>query len=946
MNEEIGGKLILKTALYALFPALFVGFYISGVMNAISARYPVNEIFTFKAIIGSFQDIGFPTQIFFGLFAIAFMFFWYLMFRICNTDTYNDKLGRGFRIKKNGQYGEAHFEDPKEFKDSLLVQKIEDSYGPIFGQIGEGGTQVCNMNLTRQLYNNHILVVGSSGSGKSYTFSKPFLYQCMKRRESIILTDPDGGLYRDTVKMFQNRGYVVRRFDISKSMSKSDGWQCLSAISRDPKKMVDDSVAFCHTVMSNLNMGKDIHANAAESLLRALIMRVLLAPESEIPEEEKTLIKAYRILQDSGSNGGIDYLEKVFNPELMGIDDEKMVNMILDPFRTFKMTSPNLLGNIMTTLSTSLQSLQGDGIRKILTTDDIDLVLPGKVPCVYYVIINDKDNPYPFISSLFFTCLVNTLSDYADSQKTGRLEIPVNFLLEELANIGIIPGLASMYSVLRKRGINIAAIVQTLGQLEDIYEKSAPAILASATYLYSLSINDPKTAKYFQDRIGEATIAVATEKVDTPRDELFETYHSQSQGAGKRFLMSAAEIQSLDKMKSILIMTGHNPVLLTKYPYVLHPYAAEEDPVDRSSIPDIDDDEGRKLKKEQDEKIRREFYAANEGVDNIDRKYKFSTANSLENSNQTIAEIKNIIAVIKNNFSTSGKKIREEIKKIKTAKDDDQIDDDDAAIEKSMKAAGEEYEKPKEVIIVNGMSKKELKKQEEKKEKAEKKRKKKDKETSENQSKSSHFNMNGLSDISYNDVNTHRPIVNSKDLYAKEGEANERIDLLRNTGYRIPQNNALKPQEAIQYDETNILPQGGENGLGGAKNGQDERLYEEIDEPKSEVSLSKDDMEPIEVYDPTDEDDGSLPNFGNEGFSELSDDFEPFDMNADGQYVPENLEVSEEKLSVDENLFGVSMADRAKEKSDKEFTYRKNDTGKKGKPSNAEDAMFGNLFKN
>ena len=138
-----------------------------------------------------------------------------------------DARGRLFRMSvKRKTYGDAHFETPDEYDTVAIVQKPADAYGTILGQIDDSGKHVINYRMdSKNRANQHIAIVGSSGSGKTFTFSKPYCYQVTKRRESIILTDPDGGLYRDMAGYFEDKGYVVRRFDL-KNLRKSDGWEC------------------------------------------------------------------------------------------------------------------------------------------------------------------------------------------------------------------------------------------------------------------------------------------------------------------------------------------------------------------------------------------------------------------------------------------------------------------------------------------------------------------------------------------------------------------------------------------------------------------------------------------------------------------------------------------------------------------------------------------------
>ena len=55
--------------------------------------------------------------------------------------------------------------------------------------------------------NNNILVIGGSGSGKTYRFVKP---QLMQMSSSFIITDPKGELYRDTSGFLKRNGYDVK----------------------------------------------------------------------------------------------------------------------------------------------------------------------------------------------------------------------------------------------------------------------------------------------------------------------------------------------------------------------------------------------------------------------------------------------------------------------------------------------------------------------------------------------------------------------------------------------------------------------------------------------------------------------------------------------------------------------------------------------------------------
>ncbi len=60
------------------------------------------------------------------------------------------------------------------------------------------------LNTRHTDLNNNILVIGGSGSGKTYRFVKP---QLLQMSSSFIITDPKGELYRDTSSFLKQNGY-------------------------------------------------------------------------------------------------------------------------------------------------------------------------------------------------------------------------------------------------------------------------------------------------------------------------------------------------------------------------------------------------------------------------------------------------------------------------------------------------------------------------------------------------------------------------------------------------------------------------------------------------------------------------------------------------------------------------------------------------------------------
>lgn len=140
--------------------------------------------------------------------------------------------------------------------------------------------------------------------------------------------------------------------------------------------------------------------------------------------DQNTLTDIYKII----ANGDISALDKIFK----GIPQESPARM---SYNIFASGSDTIKASVLTGLGTRLQAFQNKELQELTNATDIDLTLPGRRPCIYYVISSDVDSSRDFLVSLFFTFLFIKLIRYADSRPDGKCENDVYFFLDEFANI-------------------------------------------------------------------------------------------------------------------------------------------------------------------------------------------------------------------------------------------------------------------------------------------------------------------------------------------------------------------------------------------------------------------------------------------------------------------------------------------------------------------------------
>ena len=74
-----------------------------------------------------------------------------------------------------------------------------------------------------------------------------------------------------------------------------------------------------------------------------------------------------------------------------------------------------------------------------MSEDELELDKIGDRKTALFVIISDTDDTFNFVVSIMYSQLFNLLCDKADDVYGGRLPVHVRCLLDEFANIGLIP---------------------------------------------------------------------------------------------------------------------------------------------------------------------------------------------------------------------------------------------------------------------------------------------------------------------------------------------------------------------------------------------------------------------------------------------------------------------------------------------------------------------------
>ena len=403
--------------------------------------------------------------------------------------------------------------------------------------------------------NGNILVIGGSGSGKSASFAIPNAFQMLG---SYIFTDPKGELYDRTAGLFKKNGYEVHVINLA-DPKYSDGYNPLSHIRNTTDVDIITKIISKKDDKGSGNKGDPFWDQTSEALLKAMIYYILF----NRPKEEHSLASCLALVRLGGENEGEDLMNLFM--------DLPFDNPARRAFETIRLGSEKTFSNILVSLAAKLEAFDSEEIAALTSTNTIEFEDLAKKKSVLFFITPESHSTYDFIMNIFFSQLFQRVYEFGD-QNGGALPIPMFLILDEFANIGRIPNFERILSTCRSKRLHISIILQSLDQLEEIYdEKVTQTIMANCSTQLFLGSNAQKTLETFSKNLGEKTITRDNASRSTDKSNETSGY-SYSDQIMARALMTPDELRRMDTQDCIIFIQTMRPIKAKKYWYFkMHP---------------------------------------------------------------------------------------------------------------------------------------------------------------------------------------------------------------------------------------------------------------------------------------------------------------------------------------------------------------------------------------
>lgn len=435
-----------------------------------------------------------------------------------------------------------------KYKNNDLSHNLNMENGIILGKV-PNKKELMIMHDNTSIDNQNVVVIGSSGAGKSQAYVIPNLINI--RNKSIIVTDPKGELYELTSQLKRDQGYKTYQVDFVN----------FKQAKYNPLYYVEtplDAQKIANTIISNFEKGgeggKDqFFKNSATNILSALIVYV----KTEYDKDEANLKKVVEV-----------YDEHIQDEEhfLKWVDTIPKEHPAKDLLNSIKELSDLTRKSVTSTLSNGFSLFKLPQVKSMTSKSDFNFEDFIDEKAILYVKLSMEDDTFAPLTSVFFNQMINIYYQIAQESKDNKLKRKMIFMLDEFANIGKLDNYSKVLATCRSLGLSMHTIIQNKAQLEkrSMYGKDeATDILGNhdTTVLLRADKKDTNTTKWISDTLGDTTIA-------QKKNDMTKSKGNVSKQIGdnyfKRPLMTPAEIGSLTKKECIVLISGHDPLFLDK----------------------------------------------------------------------------------------------------------------------------------------------------------------------------------------------------------------------------------------------------------------------------------------------------------------------------------------------------------------------------------------------
>lgn len=361
---------------------------------------------------------------------------------------------------------------------------------------------------------NHSLIIGASGSGKTWTIIDPLVKILGKAGESMIVTDPKGEIYEHNANMLREKGYNVIIVNF-RDPEHGSAWNPLTLPYRYWKQGKEDKAMelledlATNILVDSTNNNDPFWQKTAADYFTGLALGLF----EDAKSEDEINLNSINAMSTFGEErcGASKYDKEYF--KLKG----ELSSAYISAAATI--TAPaDTKGGITSTFRQKIRIFSSrQKLAEMLSYTDFDVTRIGKEKTAVFLKIHDEKTTYHALATIFVKQVYECLIDEAQKEENLKLKIRTNFILDEFANMPALKDVESMITASRSRNMRFNFVIQNFSQLNKVYGKDvAETIKGNCGNMFYLITTEYAALEEISKLLGDAKPKDAKEGKPTP----------------------------------------------------------------------------------------------------------------------------------------------------------------------------------------------------------------------------------------------------------------------------------------------------------------------------------------------------------------------------------------------------------------------------------------------
>lgn len=355
--------------------------------------------------------------------------------------------------------------------------------------LGDGENCIFSSDSQETGLNNNILVIGTSGCGKTVSILEPRILDTYNK--SLIATVTKRRIVKKYSGVMRKRGYNVWDLNFVHPSEGNCGYDPLTHIgSYNDITFLARSIVLANPRKAQSN-ADPYWDDGATSLFAAEICYVLQTKDKATFAD---VLDFHSGLTFEEKNGVIT---TNYDRKFEYLAEKDPSSFAVSCWKSFKQLPVKTASCIFSALNTTIDSIFTPELKELFCMKKmVDFEKLASEKTVLFITTSPVNSSLNSFISTFYGTVFKDLFEFAEDQVDGRLPIPVDVLADDFATGCPVNMFEQYVSIFREKGLSVTALIQSESQLSSLYgSEKATTIINNCDTIVFLGSMDLETGR-------------------------------------------------------------------------------------------------------------------------------------------------------------------------------------------------------------------------------------------------------------------------------------------------------------------------------------------------------------------------------------------------------------------------------------------------------------------